>query len=490
METINQAGLKIASRVARRVSTVIACFFALVAIGFLAWNSYFRVAAGVQAISGQLSHLLTVGDSFQLKTQLLSLSSSGIVDQFQLSEPGGTVLVGNGDKEGSQPDANMEIQGAVSFHIMPNGLHLLRRFEIPTASGQKSTLLVSKKLHLEIFFLVLLIQVLVFYLVHHTFRRLVLKFASELTNPISELATAVTETAGYEDLASNKRLRSSLRYSELNQTLDSFLKLLTRIQTEESLRIKAEKDATLAAVASQVAHDVRSPLAALNMALLSSDQISEEDRIILRSALQRINDIANELLSRSKSNDFDLRSLPAPRQSGLMAHDPIMLVAVVESLLREKRMQFRDKPNVEIKEEMSAGSDFFVRMAPSDLARVISNLINNSVEAFDGRQGLVTVALDRVGDMIRLLIRDNGKGMPKEILQRLGEKRVTHDKVGSDSGSGLGVRHARTMVENAGGKLYIESEIGIGTTVTLVFPKAVGIVPVVPINIESANQEL
>ena len=468
METINQAGLATATRVARRVSIVVGCILALATVMFLAWDSYFRVAAGVQAVSEQLSHLLTVGDTFQLKTQLLSLSSSGIVDQFQLKEPGGTVLAGFGVNEGSQLDAKIESRSSISIKKMPNGLSVLQRYEIANADGQKSTLIVTKKLHVEFFALLLLIEAIIFYFIHSTFRSLVLRFASDLTNPITELAAAVVDTSGADDLASNDNLRSRIRYLELNQTLDSFLKLLTRLKNEESLRIQAEKDATLAAVASHVAHDVRSPLAALNMAIQSIDQISEDDRVIIQAALQRINDISNELLSKSMSSgaDLSLKQLYQPTSQRLM------IAAVVGPLLNEKRMQYRGKSNVVIKEELSNASGLYVNMASAGLARVISNLVNNAVEAMDDRPGEVHISVDGAGDEIKVVIRDNGKGIPKEILDRLGEIRLSHDKSGSDSGSGFGVRYARTFVESAGGRLQIESQVGVGTSVTLIFPRS------------------
>ena len=75
-------------------------------------------------------------------------------------------------------------------------------------------------------------------------------------------------------------------------------------------------------------------------------------------------------------------------------------------------------------------------------------------------------------DIQEVVIRDTGKGIPKEVLKRLGEERLSHDKPGSESGFGLGVRSARTLVEGAGGSLRIESEVGLGTTVTLTLPIA------------------
>jgi hypothetical protein len=66
-------------------------------------------------------------------------------------------------------------------------------------------------------------------------------------------------------------------------------------------------------------------------------------------------------------------------------------------------------------------------------------------------------------------VADNGKGIPKEILERLGERGFTHGKPG---GSGLGLYHARSTFALWGGSLSIKSSVGRGTTVEVRLPAA------------------
>ena len=69
-------------------------------------------------------------------------------------------------------------------------------------------------------------------------------------------------------------------------------------------------------------------------------------------------------------------------------------------------------------------------------------------------------------------IKDDGKGTPRNILEKLGQQRVTQGKDGSLSGSGLGVYHARKNIDRFGGQFQISSEEGLGTEVNLILPKA------------------
>ena len=69
---------------------------------------------------------------------------------------------------------------------------------------------------------------------------------------------------------------------------------------------------------------------------------------------------------------------------------------------------------------------------------------------------------------MQITIKDTGKGVPPELIAKLGIRGNTFHKKG---GSGLGLAHAKETLESFGGTLQIESKIGVGTTLTLLLPK-------------------
>ncbi len=226
----------------------------------------------------------------------------------------------------------------------------------------------------------------------------------------------------------------------------------------------AEREKALGSIAAQVAHDIRSPLAALCVLEHDLSGLEEEKRILLRSAVNRIKDIANNLLQRSR----DSLSVSA----GPSSKEPVsvqMLAALLDSLVSEKRLQFRFKEGIEFDWAMSGESySFFSAIQATEFKRVCSNLINNAVEALEdgGRVG-VTICPGH-GNAILVRITDNGRGIPPEVQARLGLRGQTHGKA---EGSGLGLFHARTSVESWGGSLRIESSKGSGTSVMILLPR-------------------
>src|SRR4051812_41645389 len=102
------------------------------------------------------------------------------------------------------------------------------------------------------------------------------------------------------------------------------------------------------------------------------------------------------------------------------------------------------------------------------MKRVVSNLIDNAVEALSGK-GCVVVNLEGRPDKCVVRVVDDGCGMPPEVLRSIGQRGATHGKVG---GNGLGLYHAQTMVQSWGGHLQIESVGGAGTTMVIELPRS------------------
>lgn len=212
---------------------------------------------------------------------------------------------------------------------------------------------------------------------------------------------------------------------------------------EANLDPKAFREA-----ARQTAHDIRSPLSALNLILGSlRGQIPEAERSVMCSAVERITEIANDLL-----------------RGSLKPAKCTPLVPLIESMVREKRVHYQD---TQFLTNLANSSELVADIGALDFSRVLSNLIDNSVEAISNRFGRIVIAARATQFGIAIVVKDNGSGIPPHILRRLGERKVTHGKIG---GSGLGLAHALETVRRAGGRLRIKSVFGRGTSVIIELP--------------------
>ncbi len=198
--------------------------------------------------------------------------------------------------------------------------------------------------------------------------------------------------------------------------------------------------------AKQVAHDMNSPLTALEICLEESLDRSGEYAPIIQSSLERLKELSSNL---SKNR---------------IVTQPIPLNPVIELLVAEKQMELRARSEIEIDTLLQEGLTACVD--PGQLRRTLSNLINNAAEAIEF-EGKIKVRGYESQGKIHIQIRDNGKGIPEAILPKLGQMGVTYGKTG---GQGLGLAHAKRQVESWGGAFILTSQEGLGTEATLSIP--------------------
>ena len=268
--------------------------------------------------------------------------------------------------------------------------------------------------------------------------------------------------------ASSKNLGAALEGETLSGPLAAAPReiqpLLEKLTSLYRAYAKAEGDIRAGKVARQVAHDIRSPLAALEMPCTSKN-VPEAERIIIRQATHRIRDIANDLSGRFReapatgTAPADPAAAPAPQ----------LLPVLIDEIVTEMRLHYRQRGHLEITANLDESNyGLFAAVDPSIFRRVLSNLIQNAVEAIP-ESGTVTIRSEVSGGKAVIAISDTGQGIPADILPRLGEHGATF---GKPKGSGLGLHHAKEMTSLWNGGLDIESAPGNGTTVRLTLPVA------------------
>lgn len=264
----------------------------------------------------------------------------------------------------------------------------------------------------------------------------------------------------------NSESKPNLSFKEFEDLASVIYKLIKEREVIES-------KAHMAQIAAQVSHDIRSPLAALSTITGQLQNIPEQQRLIIRSSVQRITDIANQLLQKGKDLNKDAAGSGI---TSIIEHNSQLsvqlLAPLIDMIISEKRIQLREKQGIEIEAEINNGYGLFAKINAAEFKRVLSNLMNNAIEALPNSTGKFVISIQAEGNAVLVSAQDNGKGIPEHILKKLGEIGVTFGKEGTESGSGIGVYHAKKTIESFGGKFEIISQEGKGTTILMKFPKS------------------
>lgn len=229
-------------------------------------------------------------------------------------------------------------------------------------------------------------------------------------------------------------------------------------------------------LAAQVSHDIRSPLAVLKIAVKSSQGLSAEQQTLIANAVHRIDEVANNLLvaNRSYLGKSVVSAISVARSAKFrISNEAAKIKAIeigplVESIVAEKRVQF-SKHLLELKSTPQAmQATIFVN--PETFQCIVSNLMNNAYEALN-EEGWVKVEVQFLGDFVGIVIADNGKGIPPNILPHLMQPGSSFGKENEEtSGYGLGLYNAKLVIESYEGSLDIVSKVNSGTTITLKLP--------------------
>lgn len=236
------------------------------------------------------------------------------------------------------------------------------------------------------------------------------------------------------------------------------------IETEHQKTVIAEQK-KFATIVEHAVHDIGTPLLTLDSTIEScASKLSEDERLSFIDVKNSIESIFYELGSKYGGKQHK------KEHEAREGRQPVLVSLAILDLLIAKRYQYKDrKAKVGFKHEFGPNSAFaFIKAGPSGFERMMSNIINNAVDAFDGKEGEVVVKLVVDEIEVKIIIQDYGKGMPEDVLQKLRNNiSVTS---GKQNGHGVGMMQVRDAIKNNNGEIKIESEVGKGTKITITFP--------------------
>lgn len=206
-------------------------------------------------------------------------------------------------------------------------------------------------------------------------------------------------------------------------------------------------------IAAGVAHELRNPLSVIKGFIQLADLTNDYNKYYetILSELDRMNLIIEDFLSVSR------KKIERKYQSPVDIMQSLVEIMKSECLLHGVRLQY-DFTDTSKK----------VHVNESMIKQVMLNLLRNSIEAFEKSDSEKNLQIETKveNNMFVIHVKDNGQGMPEEILSKLGRPFFTT----KPSGTGIGIPLCKKIIEDHGGDFKVDSTYNIGTTVTLGLP--------------------
>lgn len=287
--------------------------------------------------------------------------------------------------------------------------------------------------------------------------------------------------------------RVEARTAELQTALSS-------LRESEAQLIQSEKMASLGQMVAGVAHEINTPLAYVRSSLETAEsqisgvlrEFSQETMRLLdlmRSGEASEDEIADRFANATSLADGLNEAAVIDELAGLL-RDGVEGVDHISEIVRNlKNFSRLDRSRIalfDVKDGIEStlvlaktmlkskrivrryGKTQPIMCTPSQINQVLLNLITNAAQATSDENGEIVVTTTHGSQHVAIEIRDNGSGIPQNVLPRIFDPFFTTKPVGE--GTGLGLSIAYKIVQQHGGRISVHSEVGIGTTFTVILP--------------------
>jgi PAS domain S-box-containing protein len=232
--------------------------------------------------------------------------------------------------------------------------------------------------------------------------------------------------------------------------------------TMQDITYLKEVDRVRNDVVHTVSHDIRSPLTSVigyTELITRAGTLNDSQREFLgriQESVQHITTLINDLL--------DIGSIEAGLDT---RREWVQLEALLRYTMDMLQGQIKSK---HIKVQMNIGQSLpAVRANPVRLRQVLDNVVGNAIK-YSNDEGEVSVTLNAEGDQVILQVSDNGPGIPIQDQAHIFDKFYRGQNMDKQQGSGLGLAIVKSIVDAHQGRIWVESNVGQGSSFFIVLP--------------------
>lgn len=283
----------------------------------------------------------------------------------------------------------------------------------------------------------------------------------------------------FQDMAVKELKQEKLLLIEINNLLMERINTLQRelpvpdrikemeqeniVLTEITKQLE-EKEVNLDDFFPNISHELRTRLvpvqAYLEMLLLGKfgkvNEIQSQKLDIIKNNVLSLNQFVANVLDSIKIEFGELVILKKDNDLGKIIHEAITIMRPHADQINTK-LVFRN-------------TSLFVSCDEKRILNVLTNLIQNSLNAINSDDGKIEISVSENKDVVSIIVEDNGKGIAEERLSKIFDKFYKTEKGLTQGGLGFGLYFCKQIVNIHGGKIWASSKIGNGTTIHFILP--------------------
>ena len=248
---------------------------------------------------------------------------------------------------------------------------------------------------------------------------------------------------------------------EIGMLVNEYNNMISELEKSAKKLARNERELAWREMAKQVAHEIKNPLTPMKLSVQHLERALKPDDPNYNEKLSRFSQKMVQQIDTltSIANEFsNFAKMPKANMQ------EIELVKIISSTIE----LFKETKNISISFQHQNINEAFIFGDSEQLIRVFNNLIKNAIQAIpDEKEGKIDVLLTQNRDNYKLEIKDNGSGIPVELLQKIFVPNFTT----KSTGTGLGLAMVKQIVETHDGEVYFETKLGVGTSFFILFNK-------------------
>lgn len=289
---------------------------------------------------------------------------------------------------------------------------------------------------------------------------LALVVAIVISNQISKPLELIREKIRNVNISGHNEPIKYNTNDELGQLVNEYNRMVIELADSAEKLARSQRESAWREMAKQIAHEIKNPLTPMKLSLqhlvkAKKEEVQDWDLMFQKfsaSLVDQINSLSNIATEFSNFAKMPVTSIVE-----------VNLNSVVDEVLT----LFSGYSNIKFSYLNGCGSQTSVKGDREQLFRVFVNLVKNAVQSIEkGKKGEININLSCTEKLVKIIIADNGRGIPEEIQPKLFSPNFTT----KSGGMGLGLAIVKGIVENSGGRIWFETEQGIGTKFFIEFP--------------------
>ncbi len=279
--------------------------------------------------------------------------------------------------------------------------------------------------------------------------------ARSITRPLLALRDALR---GADLQAGNKKLAYPYN-DEVGDVVSAYNRMTDKLSEQANKLAAAERENTWRQMARQIAHEIKNPLTPMKLSVQYLLRIWDNRRDSFETALRKTAQTLIEQIDQLTNVASQFSGMAKMKEAEPVRMDLAARLTATTTLFGRS-----DEANITYD---GPHSGVYIMADPALVTSVFNNLVKNAQQsAHDGRVVDIIVSLSTTADKVVVTVVDNGDGMPPEVSAKAFRPNFTT----KSTGMGLGLAITKTIIDNTGGTISFETEVGRGTTFTVTLP--------------------